>query len=369
MEKKTGEMKYHTLKETLKKEILAGTYQPGDKMPSEYQLVERFHVSRHTVRKALSILEEEGYVLAVHGKGTFCTERAIHKKESKNIAVVTTYISDYIFPRLIQGINNVLTNHGYSLMFKTTGNSRSGETACLEDVLTKDIDGLIIEPSKSELVCRHPKLYETLDNYEIPYIFIQGIYAEMKDKPHILMDDCKGGYLLTNYLIQTGHRHIAGVFKADDYQGKERHKGYVKALQEAGCFYDPDMVVWFHTEDRETKPVNAVTRMIKGGMDIDAIVCYNDQIAVTVIETLQKGGVSVPENISVTGYDNSFLAQMYPIRLTTIAHPQEKLGEMAGELLLEKIQGIPEEESEVMRLIEPELILGKSCKERKIIGR
>ena len=103
MGKNKGEMKYHTLKESLKNDILSGVYQPGDKMPSENQLVQEYDLSRHTVRKALSILEEEGYIIAVHGKGTFCTERALHKKESKNIAVVTTYISDYIFPRLIQG--------------------------------------------------------------------------------------------------------------------------------------------------------------------------------------------------------------------------------------------------------------------------
>ena len=263
MGKNKGEMKYHTLKESLKNDILSGVYQPGDKMPSENQLVQEYDLSRHTVRKALSILEEEGYIIAVHGKGTFCTERALHKKESKNIAVVTTYISDYIFPRLIQGINSVLSKDGYSIIFKTTENSRRGETACLEDILTKDIDGLIIEPSKSEIVCRHPKLYENLDKYEIPYIFIHGVYEEMKDKPHILMDDCKGGYLLTKYLIDMGHQHIVGVFKADDHQGRERHKGYVMALQEAGYQYDPDMVVWFHTEDRQTKPVTSVVQMIK----------------------------------------------------------------------------------------------------------
>lgn len=133
MGKNKGEMKYHTLKETLKDDILSGVYQPGDKMPSENQLVQEYDLSRHTVRKALSILEEEGYIVAVHGKGTFCTERALHKKESKNIAVITTYISDYIFPRLIQGINSVLSKNGYSIIFKTTENSRRGETACLED--------------------------------------------------------------------------------------------------------------------------------------------------------------------------------------------------------------------------------------------
>ena len=118
MGKNKGEMKYHTLKELLKNDILSGVYQPGDKMPSENQLVQEYDLSRHTVRKALSILEEEGYIIAVHGKGTFCTERALHKRNQKNIAVVTTYISDYIFPRLIQGINSALSKMATALFLR-----------------------------------------------------------------------------------------------------------------------------------------------------------------------------------------------------------------------------------------------------------
>ena len=64
------------------------------------------------------------------------------------------------------------------------------------------------------------------------------------------MDDARGGYLVTKYLLEQGHRRITGFFKADDIQGIQRHKGYVRALQEAGIPYDPDLVVWFHTEDR-----------------------------------------------------------------------------------------------------------------------
>ena len=106
-------------------------------------------------------------------------------KKSRNIAVVTTYISDYIFPRLIQGMDNVLSEQGYSIILKNTGNSRQKEAKCLEELLQKDIDGLIIEPSKSQLSCRHSGLYENLEKYQIPYIFIQGIYTEMKDEaPH-----------------------------------------------------------------------------------------------------------------------------------------------------------------------------------------
>ena len=68
------------------------------------------------------------------------------------------------------------------------------------------------------------------------------------------MDDAQGGYLVTKYLLELGHKKIKGFFKADDMQGLERHKGYVKALHESGIAYDPDDVVWFHTEDRKVKP-------------------------------------------------------------------------------------------------------------------
>ena len=350
--------------EELKSKILSGEIRPGAKLPSENELAQEYEISRHTVRKALVILVTDGYITTKHGKGTFCSDRMAHRKNSKNIAVVTTYISDYIFPRLIQGMDRVLTEQGYSIMLKNTGNSRQKEAQCLEDILTKDVDGLIIEPSKSQILCRNMPLYEQLDRMGIPYVFIQGSYLQMKNKPTILLDDAKGAYLLTKYLIDTGHRQIAGVFKADDSQGAERHKGYVKALQEAGMSYQPELVVWFHTEDRKVKPAVMVQMMLEAELPIDAVVCYNDQIAIKTIQTLSQLGLRVPEDISVTGYDNSFLAENYQVGLTTIAHPHEKLGEIAAKLLLDLMQEKTLSLADRQIVIEPELIERESCKPR-----
>ena len=356
---KSGTCKYLVLMEQLKEDMLAGRIRPGDKLPSENALADIYNISRHTVRKALGILENEGYIAAEHGRGTFCCDRTRGSRPTKTVAVITTYISDYIFPRLIQGIYRVMTENGYSILLKNTGNSRSNEAKCLEDVMDKGIDGLIIEPSKSQIFCRHTHLYERLEASGIPYLFIQGCYPRMLDKPHILMDDCRGGYLLTSHLTGTGHRHIAGIFKADDSQGRERHKGYAMALQEAGLYYDPDYVIWFHTEDRKVKPAAMIRTMLRT-MPVDGVVCYNDQIALDVIRALTEDGIRVPEDISVTGYDNSAGAHYGGVSLTTIAHPQEKLGEMAAELLLEKLGGIADTDSRVTRLIDPELIVQNS---------
>lgn len=357
--------KYYVLMEQLKSDIKTGKIKPGDKLPSENELSALYQISRHTVRKAISILTNEGYIQAEHGRGTYCSDRVRSSISSKNIAVITTYISDYIFPRLIQGMDKVLTANGYSIILKNTGNSQRMEARCLEDILTKNIDGLIIEPSKSEIYCKNINHYETLDRMGIPYVFIQGTYLQLRDKPHILMDDVKGCYLITKYLISLGHRNIVGIFKVDDAQGNARHKGYVNALQEAHIPYNPDAVVWFHTEDRDIKPAGTVEYMIERGDRMDAIVCYNDQIALEVIALLGKKGIRVPQDISVTGYDNSLIAESGPVKLTTIAHPKEKLGEMAAELLLEQMNGVEEKDSRVVRIIEPELIIRDSCSKKK----
>ncbi|MCR5214921.1 MAG: GntR family transcriptional regulator [Eubacterium sp.] len=355
-------LKYHQIEEDLKDLILREEIRPGDKLPSENKLVIKYNVSRQTVRKALANLEKDGYIYAVHGSGTFCSDGVKMKKESKDIAVVMTYLSDYIFPKVINGIDSVLSCNDYSIVLKHTNNSRAREVQCLEEILQKNIDGVIIEPSKSNMFCRHKNLYDKLDEYGVPYIFIQGEYSIMEDKVHVLLDDERGGYLLTKYLIELGHKEILGVFKSDDTQGQNRHKGYVKALLEAGIPYNPENVIWFYTEDRAVHPYNHIQSMIKNGKKIDAIVAYNDQLAMHIIKALREMGVKVPEDISITGYDNSQMATSTGVRLTTIVHPQEELGRMAAELLMKMIKG---EEVQKRVIIEPELIVGNSCKKRE----
>lgn len=357
-----GQLKYHHMMEELQKKIVSGEIKAGEKLPSENELSRVYQVSRQTVRKALENLKSEGYIYAEHGRGTFCSERMRHAKTSKNIAVITTYLSDYIFPRVIQGIDQVMTENGYSIMLKNTRNSRGQEARCLEELLEKNIDGLIIEPSKSHIFCKHLNLYRMLDEYDIPYVFIQGSYESLSDKPHILLNDKKGSYLAVKHLIESGRRHIIGVYKADDTQGQERHKGYVKALQEAGIEYDPDRVIWFHTEDRAVHPYEKIKQMVRERERcfFDGIAVYNDQIAQEVIRALTEEKIQVPTEVAVTGYDNSYLAQSGRIPLTTVTHPQEKLGEMAARLLLRLMreENLCEEDKRIM--IEPELIVRES---------
>jgi GntR family transcriptional regulator of arabinose operon len=106
--------------------------------------------------------------------------------------------------------------------------------------------------------------------------------------------------------------------------------------------------------------------LIDKRVEFDSVVCYNDQTALEIIRVLNQCGKKVPEDVSVTGYDNSVIAENGPVKLTTISHPKEALGEMAAQLLLEKINGVSENESKVARVVEPTMLIRESCRDRRI---
>ena len=102
---------------------------------------------------------------------------------------------------------------------------------------------------------------------------------------------------------------------------------------------DDDAVIWYTTADKETlfSPENApgIVRRLQG---CDGVVCYNDQIAYGLIDSLQKAGIAVPEQVSVFGFDNSSVSEYSPIKISTFAHPKERLGVEAARRLLRMVE-------------------------------
>ena len=94
----------------------------------------------------------------------------------------------------------------------------------------------------------------------------------------------------------------------------------------------------------------------------DAVVAYNDQVAVQIMEGLEQEGLTCPTDVSVTGYDHSYLAEACKVPLTTVTHPQEQLGRMAAELLIRFINNEQVEKEEAQLLIEPKLVIRESTR-------
>jgi GntR family transcriptional regulator of arabinose operon len=364
MQKNDNKAKYYKLMEYLKDEILMSRIKPGEQVPSENSLAEEFLLSRHTVRKAISMLVNEGYLYTEHGKGTYCTDWNRKRTNSKNIGVITTYISEYIFPKVVTGIEQVLSDNGYSIFLKNTNNNPLKEALYLEDLLENNIAGLIIEPSKSALFSNNLQYFKALDGHNIPYVFIHGYHQKLEATSYVMLDDAAGMYKAVEYLIKLGHKRIAGIFKGDDMQGLNRHKGYAQALFDGRLLYNPDDVVWFSTEDKDTKPTEVIRQFMEEKRGIDSVVCYNDDIAFRVFELLTGMSIKVPEDISLIGFDDSYLSANSSVKITSVSHPKEKLGEIAAQILLQMLKDSNYLKNPIQNVITPGLVIKESCIQR-----
>lgn len=362
----TQKPKYQKLKEYIIDTIGSERLSPGDKIWSENQLAEKFMVSRHTVRQAIGELANEGWLYKVHGKGTFVSNRIGREgNQTKTIGVMTTYLNDYIFPSIILGIDGVLSKVGYNMVLGCTYNQHGKERVCLENFIRAGIDGLIVEPTKSALPNPNLDLYIQISDSGIPLFFIHGCYQEL-DCPYVAVDDLRAGYLAAHHLIDLGHKSIGGIFKIDDIQGHYRFKGFQEAHHDAGLSLNDSNILWFDTEDVRNKFV----KFDGGAFDVlikkcSAIVCYNDQIALQVMDILREKGMDIPHNISLVSFDDSQLAIVSETKLTTVAHPQEKLGKIAAETLISLMKGGIGQNHEGRGKIkmEPRLIIRDSVKE------
>ncbi len=328
--------KYRILKEYLIGLITSGKLSPGEKIPSENVLAEQFQISRHTVRKSIGELISEGWLVSSQGKGTY-VRNSRRNRQSRIIGVVTTYLGDYIFPSIIRGIDEVLGKNGYNIVLGHTNNHFEKEKTCLTNLLNQNIDGLIVETTKSALPNPNLDIYKAFGKRGIPILFMHGSYKGFKASS-IYEDDTLAGYLATKHLIDLGHERIGGIFKMDDIQGHARYKGFVKAHREAGLTIADQRIVWFDTHDVRFKLQKPPNAYLEGFLaDCTGIVCYNDQISLDIIDIARLKGIAIPGQLSMVGFDDSDLAVASEVKLTTVAHPKEKLGQEAAELMLKMI--------------------------------
>ncbi|NMB44739.1 MAG: substrate-binding domain-containing protein [Clostridiales bacterium] len=329
--------KYMQLTQWVKDQIESKELKKGDKLYSENRLSSMFSMSRQTVRRGIDILEKEGIVERIQGSGTYIKANYFDRPKTLNIAVVTTYVDRYIFPNIIKDMERVISNAGFFTQIAFTYNTIERERAILQTFLNNNIvDGLIIEPTKSGIPNPNIKLYEEFKKREIPIVFIHSYYPEL-DFPHVSMDDKSAGLVAVNHLVESGHKKIAGIFKADDRQGHFRYAGYVKGMLDAGLKIDEKNIIWIDTEDINNME-RFERRIIRRLEGCTGCVCYNDEVAVPFVKICKKNNIRIPEDLSVVSIDDSDLAIYCDVPLTSVAYPIRELGQVAAQNLLKLIE-------------------------------
>lgn len=359
--------KYQVLIDDIKNKILMGEYSVGEQIPTESALQELYNVSRHTVRKSILELSNQGFLRSEKGSGTYVSNQYQSKyggkSINKTIGVITTYISDYIFPSIIRGIEWRLNKDNYSLLLASTNNDVEQEKEALEMMLSYGVDGLIIEPTKSNLYNPNIAYYLLFKEQEVPFIMINAYYEEL-EVPFLCLDDVLSSYLATKELISKGHTQIGLVSKTDDLQGKYRMKGYIKALGEAKLRFQPDQLLTYTTETKLDLHTNLKEFLNENRDALTALVCYNDEVGLEVANVCRQLEISIPDQLSIIGQDNSYIAKNANIKLTTLTHPQEQMGRDAADWVIKKLQGKRDLPNETY--YQPVLIEGETVKELEV---
>lgn len=347
--------KYERIKIDISEKILSGTYQVSDKLPTESELMEMYEVSRFTVRRAIDELEKDNYVYRIQGAGIFVDDwKSKPKKqiENKTIGLISTHIADYIFPNIISGIDNYISTYGYSILIADTQNNPEKERKSLTNLSANQLSGFIIEPTKSARNNLNKNMYDNMKAMGIPMISINATYDDL-DIPYLVMDDVKTGEMATNYLISKGHQQIVGIFKVDDKQGIDRMNGFIKAYQDHPEISNMGDMMMYQTEEKINNIFKKLhTMLTRSKYAPTAIVCYNDQLAIQIMNFAKEIGLKIPEDVSIIGVDDYPFSNYTNPRLTTIRHPQEKMGFDAGKMIIDMIN-----KQEVhSKVYEPELI-------------
>ncbi len=286
-------------------------------------------VSDDTKKKVQEFLDKVDYVPNI-------SARNLAQNESKIIGLALkaradkyeNLIMDPFVSELIGGVEETIRNAGYFMMLYIS----SDTTEIMRHVSTWNVDGLILFGMIGDDGIR------VSEKYKKPIVCIDTYSIEgLKHFTNVGLDDEQGTYNITNYLIKQGHKKIA--FLSDNMTGVDlaRLNGYQKALADAGLKYKPDNFLKIRpkTEDIE----ESLEEICKRSKDFTAIVCVSDLYAVTLMAALEDRGISVPDDISIVGFDDNMLGKYHRPALTTVHQDIKLKGVTAADTLLKQLSG------------------------------
>lgn len=258
--------------------------------------------------------------------------RTLRLMETKRILVALSTLSNQFFSRVVRGIEERAKEDGYSVLLCVTRGSGDNLMEYVKMVQTREVDGMILtarEISEADILalsreCPVVCACEPMRNKKIPLISI---------------NDEQAGYDAVRFLIKQGKRQIA-LFGASRnfYSSLLREKGAKRAMTEAGLdpFYVSSEGFSFRSGSR------SVTNMLeeKGALP-DAVFAFSDSTAIGAINELNKRGYHVPDDVSVMGFDNTAISEMFIPTLTTVSQPQHTIGYQAMDMLIHQMKGEP----------------------------
>lgn len=288
---------------------------------------------REAVERAAAELAYSPHVMA----------RALASRTSTVLGVMVSDLRNTFFAEVVEGMDAAARAAGFQLIINTGGRSPARERDAVRGMLAFRPAGLaLLSPVVPGRVIGDAAAH-------CPVVLVSRT-ARSSSVDTVNDDGEAGTRLAVDHLVRLGHRDIVHLDGGTGSLAGPRRRGYVAAMRAHGL--EPTVVPSEYTDVAGAK---AVARLLAERPPPTAMVAANDFSAVGAISALEDAGLRVPDDVSVVGYDNTSLAALRHVSLTTVDQPRSEIGRLAAEALLERIRG--ERADPVRHLLHPKLVV------------
>ena len=293
----------------------------------------------------------------------------LRKRSAGLVGLIVPELDNPIFPAFAQAIESELAQHGYTPVLCSRPKGGVPEDEYVEMLLDRNVSGIIFVSGLHADTSADPERYRQLVARRLPIVLINGFVAGVA-APFMSTDDKAAGEMAVSHLAALGHRRIGLIGGHDRYVPVQRKMaGYRAAMQtligaaESELDELIELSLFFGVEGGQA----AAARLLEKG--VTGIVCGSDLMALGAIRAVRQRGMSVPDDVSVIGYDDSALMAFTDPPLTTVRQPMPQMAVAAVRALVDEIQGTPAPHSEY--LFQPELIVRAStgaCRPAEVLA-
>jgi DNA-binding LacI/PurR family transcriptional regulator len=253
--------------------------------------------------------------------------RRLASRRTRTIGVLLNDLGNPFFPEITDGIFEAAEELGYQLLIGTGRRQAAGERRAIDAFLEHRVDGIV-------LVSPRLPVAEILAIGATTHAVVVGQPLRAGHVDSVTNDDVAGAKLAVRHLAELGHTRIAHVDGGRGAGASARRAGYLREMAERGL--EPRVIPGEFTEDAG---VRAAELLLASGELPTAVFAANDLVAAGALDRFEDAGLRIPKDISIVGYDNTFLAALHHMSLTTIHQPRPEIGRLALTTLIKRIDG------------------------------
>lgn len=255
--------------------------------------------------------------------------RNLASRRTRTVGLLLNDLHNPWFAEVAEGIEREAAESGYRVLIGSGNGRPRGEEQAVESFLELRTDGIILAGP------RLPASRVVAAAAEVPIVVI-GRAMRSPAVDTVVNDDRLGARLVVRHLVELGHRAIVHIDGGSGAGARPRRQGYEEGMREAGLEHEIRVL---HADFTDVAGLQAAHRLLESGAVPTAIFAGNDLAAAGVMDRLEDAGLRIPEDVSLVGYDNTFLAALHHMSLTTVHQPREEMGRLATAALLERVEG------------------------------